>query len=58
MTDKEEILTSYKWIKVPRYQDDESLSWEERYHRLNQHHVKETTFLIEKIRKIVKELPE
>jgi len=38
--------------------DDASLSWEERYNRLNAHHIQETSFLIEKIREIVKDLPE
>lgn len=55
MIDKEEILNSYKWIKVPKYVDDDTLSWEERYNRLNEHHIKETTFLIEKIRDVIKE---
>jgi len=53
MIDKEEILNTYKWIKVPKYVDDLSLSWEERYARLNEHHIKETTFLIDKLREIV-----
>jgi hypothetical protein len=57
MIDKEEILHSYKWIKVPKYKDDDTLSWEERYLRLNEHHIEETTFLIEKIREIVKAYP-
>jgi len=57
MIDKEEILNSYKWIKVPKYRDDESLSWAERYRLLNEHHIRETTFLIEKLREIVKNLP-
>ncbi|WP_316793744.1 hypothetical protein [Pedobacter frigoris] len=51
--EKNEILSTYKWVKVPKYVDDENLSWEERYKRLNDHHIKETTFLIEKIRSIV-----
>jgi len=55
MIDKEEILNTYKWIKVPKYMDDATLSWEERYNRLNEHHIKETTFLIEKIRELIKE---
>ncbi|QKJ28714.1 hypothetical protein HQ865_02715 [Mucilaginibacter mali] len=58
MMDKNEILNSYKWIKVPKYRDDDSLSWEERYNRLNEHHIQETTFLIDKIREIVKDLPD
>ena len=54
--EKEIILNSYKWIKVKRYVDDESLSWEERYRRLEKHHLEETSFLIDKVREIVKEL--
>jgi hypothetical protein len=47
-----EILNSYKWIKVKRYEDDTTLSWEERYKRLLDHHEKETKFLIEKVREM------
>ncbi len=54
--EKTTILETYKWIKVKRYIDDDSLSWEERYKRLDSHHIEETTFLINKIREIVKEL--
>ena len=48
MKKKNIILNTYKWIKVPEYADDESLSWEERFDKLSAHHIKETTFLIEK----------
>lgn len=54
--EKQEILQGYKWIKVKRYEMDESLSWEERYKQLEAHHEKETTFLIEKIREIVRNI--
>jgi hypothetical protein len=54
--EKQEILDTYKWIKVKKYKDDESLSYEERYRRLEQHHIEETTFLIDKIREIVKDI--
>ncbi len=54
--EKDMILSSYKWIKVKRYVDDESLSWEERYQRLDKHHVEETNFLIDKLSEIVKEI--
>jgi hypothetical protein len=47
-----EILSSYKWIKVKRYEDDTTLSWEERYKRLLDHHEKETKFLIQKVREM------
>jgi len=55
-TEKQEILNTYKWIKVPRYIDDESLPLEERLKRLEEHHIKETTFLIEKIRELVRSI--
>jgi hypothetical protein len=42
----------YKWIKVKKYKMDESKSWEERYRELEQHHIEETTFLIEKVREL------
>jgi hypothetical protein len=51
--EKKEILESYKWIKVKKYVDNESLSWEERYRKLEEHHIEETTFLINKIREII-----
>ena len=54
--EKDIILNSYKWNKVQRYVDDESLSWEERYQRLDKHHIEETNFLIDKLREIVKEI--
>lgn len=46
----------YKWIKVKKYRDDPELSWEERYKKLEKHHVEETTFLINEVRKLAKEL--
>ncbi|WP_299554643.1 hypothetical protein [Seonamhaeicola sp.] len=54
--EKKTILETYKWIKVKRYIDDESLSWEARYKNLEKHHLEETNFLIDKIREIVKGL--
>jgi hypothetical protein len=47
-----EDYSGYKWIKVKHYKMDESLSWEERYHQLEQHHIEETTFLIETVREL------
>lgn len=44
----------YKWIKVKRHQDDPNLSFEERFNILSEHHLKETTFLIEKVRELAK----
>lgn len=52
--EKKEILETYKWIKVKKYIDDESLSFEDRYKILLDHHEKESKFLIDKIREIVK----
>lgn len=54
--EKENILNTYKWIKVPKYHDDDSLPWEERYKQLNEHHIQETTFLIEKVRFLIRSL--
>ncbi len=51
--EKREIIETYKWIKVKRYQLDESKSWEERYRDLEKHHLEESNFLITKIRQIV-----
>jgi hypothetical protein len=42
----------FGWIKVPRYRDDPSRTWEERYRALEQHHIAETTFLIDKGREL------
>jgi hypothetical protein len=42
----------YSWITVPRYKMNEKLSWEERYKELEAHYIKETTFLIQEIRKL------
>lgn len=46
----------YKWVKVKRYVMDESLSWEERYKKLEEHHIKETTFLVDEVRKLAAEV--
>ncbi len=54
--EKEEILNSYKWIKVKKFVDDETKSWEERFKALEKHHLEETNFLINKTREIVKQL--
>lgn len=54
--EKQEILNSYKWIKVKRYKDDVTKSWEERYKELEKHHLEETNFLITKIHEIVQML--
>lgn len=46
----------YSWIKVRRYVMDESISWEARYRQLEQHHVEETSFLIDKVRELAAKL--
>lgn len=52
--EKQEILNTYKWIRVPKYIDNKYLTFEERLEKLQEHHIKETTFLIEKVRELVK----
>ncbi len=52
----EEILNTYKWIKVKRFKDDVNLSWEDRFKALEEHHVQETSFLVDKIRELVKNI--
>jgi len=49
----EEILNTYKWIKVKKYEMNPHQTWEERYKDLEKHHLEETQFLIDKIREIV-----
>ena len=48
----------YKWIKFKRHVDDPSKSWEERFRALEEHHVKETTFLVDEVRKLAAEIDE
>ncbi|MFY4731157.1 hypothetical protein [Nitrospira sp. BLG_2] len=52
----QERYSDYKWIKVKRYTMDESKAWEERYKALDDHHIKETSFLIEEVRSLAKQL--
>ncbi|BAZ12595.1 hypothetical protein NIES4071_44260 [Calothrix sp. NIES-4071] len=54
--EKQEIIETYKWIKVKHYEDDETKSLEERYKQLEKHHLEETSFLIAKIRELVQML--
>lgn len=56
--EKKEILETYKWIKVKPYKMNEELSWEERYREFEKHHIDETNFLIDKVRTLVRQLPE
>lgn len=48
----------FRWIKVPKYVVDESKSWEDRYKDLEEHHIRETTFLIDKVRELAAKLAE
>jgi hypothetical protein len=54
------IINSYKWIKVKRYKDvdmnDDSIDFKSEYEKLNQHHIEETKFLIEKCRELAQQL--
>lgn len=47
-----EILETHRWIGVEKYVDDRTLSLEERYQRLEAHHMAETEFLIAKVREL------
>lgn len=51
----EKLYEGYGWIKVGRHRDDPALSWEERFRILEEHHLKETQFLIEEVRRPAKE---
>ncbi|HUS34500.1 MAG TPA: hypothetical protein VM680_04030 [Verrucomicrobiae bacterium] len=42
----------YKWIKVRQHKFDPARTWEENYRDLEKHHIEETTFLIEEVRKV------
>lgn len=54
--EKDEILNTYKWIKVPKYDILEAGDHpDEKYEHLEKHHIEETTFLIEKLRQIVRD---
>lgn len=58
IAEREEILNSYTWIKVPKYYEidpnKEDVDWKVEYQKLIQHHKLETEFLITKIRGLVK----
>jgi hypothetical protein len=56
--DKNMNYNGYSWIKVKKYVMDESKTWEDRYKELEKHHIEETTFLIEEVRKLAGLLPD
>lgn len=56
MTDSfEKRYDGFAWIKVERFRDDPTKTWEDRFKALENHHVKETQFLIDEIRRLAKE---
>ena len=56
----QEILYSYKWIKVNRYREadlrDPYVEWRHEYECLSKHHKTETEFLINKCRELATKL--
>lgn len=57
--EKEELLNSFKWIKVPKFDSELSNynSLEDFIEAFEVHHIEETTFLINKIRELVELIP-
>jgi hypothetical protein len=49
------MYEGYAWITIPKYKMDPSKSWEERYRELEKHHIEETSFLINEIRRLSKD---
>jgi hypothetical protein len=60
MTSAAELLISnaedFSWVRVKRFVKDEAKSAEDQLAELEQHHLKETTFLLSKYRELAKEL--
>lgn len=59
--DAPEALVGFKMIhkmKIKKFVDDSSLTWEERYNRLQAHHLEETKELIEVIEKLEADVEE
>ena len=57
----EEIQGGYSWIKVNQFKEDNSViwvdsrdKWKDSFKRLEEHHKKETEFLINKCRELAK----
>jgi hypothetical protein len=46
----------FSWIKVQRYAKDDTKSAEEQLGELERHHLKETTFLLNKCRELAQQL--
>ena len=55
-----EIIDSYKWIKVKYYQEEDirnpNVEWKFAYNKLREHHRDETEFLIRTCRILAEEL--
>lgn len=45
-------------LNIKKYVDDNTLSWEERYKKLEAHHIEETTELLKQIKYLEEELCE
>ena len=58
--DLQEILDSYKWIKVRAYRESDlrnpCVEWKSEYQSLARHHKTETEFLINKCRELALKL--
>jgi len=59
----ETIIHTFHWIKVKRYTEPKEMTdpraivdWEYAYKALNEHHTKETEFLIGKVRELAQQL--
>jgi hypothetical protein len=52
----DEILNSYRWIKIKAFKPENYETWEEKYQALEQHHLAETKFLIAKIRELAQKI--
>lgn len=57
-TELKEILESYRWIKVKAFKPENYPAWEEKYQALEQHHLAETQFLINKVRALAQKVYE
>lgn len=57
--EKQEILESYKWIKVKKYSEKtttDEVDWKSEYFKLLEHHKNETSFLIQFVRNLIPKL--
>lgn len=50
------LYDGYKWIKAKKHVYDSEKSWEENYQDLKNHHIEETSFLIEELRKLAENI--